>query len=262
MFDDQPSNQPLANSRTRRVFAILGVLVVVNVAAYLLGDHDNCTSWLASYFDRAISLDLYGDKAGAVAAYSEDLKRNPDHVEALQNRGNAYAALGQYDLAIDDFGKAIQLQPKSWGAFGDRARIYLKLGKFDAAIEDFTRAAELFPDWSTWKDRGDAYLARGDFDAAITDYTSSIKLLPSPAGSALFPRGVAYLRSGRFDLARADFTTFAAECPDCADRIAARDCAEQGSNTGKCAIPYPKPSNPMLDQILDAAGRSISGCRG
>jgi tetratricopeptide (TPR) repeat protein len=262
MFDDQPLNRPLANSRTRRVLSILGVLVVVNVAAYLLGGRDNCTSWLASYFDRGTALDLYGDKAGAAAAYSEDLKRNPDHVEALQNRGKAYAALRQYDLAIDDFGKSIQLQPKSWAAFGDRARVYLELGKFDAAIEDFTRAVQLFPDWLTWEARGDAYLAQGDYDAAVADYTSSIKLDPVPPGSALFPRGVAYLRAGRFDLARDDFTTYAAACPDCTDRAEARDCAEQGSNIGKCAIPYPKPSNPMLDQILDAAGRSISGCRG
>jgi len=256
MFDNQSS----AHSRPRRVLSILGVLVVVNIAVFLLRSGDSCTSWIASYFDRATSLDLYGDKAGAVAAYSEDLKRNPDHAEALQSRGKAYAALGQYDLAIDDFGKSIQLQPKNWNAFGDRARVYLKLGKFDAAIEDFTRATQLFPDWSTWKERGDAYLAHGDFDAAIADYTSSIKLLPNLPGSALFLRGVAYLRSGRFDLARADFTTFAAACPDCADGAEGRDCAEQGSNTGKCAIPYPKPPNPMLDRLMDAAGKSLSGC--
>lgn len=133
--------------------------------------------------------------------------------------------------------------------------------KFDAAIEDFTRAAQLFPDWSTWEARGDAYLARGDFDAAITDYTSSIKLEPVPPGSALFPRGVAYLRSGRFDLARDDFTTYAAACPDCGDLAEARDCAGQGSNTGKCAIAYPKPANPMIDQLMDAAGKSLSGCK-
>jgi hypothetical protein len=90
MFDDQS----LAHSRTRRVLSILGVLVVVNVAGHLPWSGDSCTSWLASYFDRATSLDLYGDKAGAVAAYSEDLKRNPDHAEALQGRGKAYAALG------------------------------------------------------------------------------------------------------------------------------------------------------------------------
>jgi hypothetical protein len=105
------------------------------------------------------------------------------------------------------------------------------------------------------------YLARGDFDAAITDYTSSIKLEPVPPGSALFPRGVAYLRSGRFDLARDDFTTYAAACPDCGDLAEARDCAGQRSNTGKCAIAYPKPANPMIDQLMDAAGKSLSGCK-
>jgi len=258
MFDDQPP----ANSRTRRVLPILGVLVVVNAAVYLLWGSDSCTSWLASNFDRAISLDLYGDKAGAVAAYSADLNWNPNHAEALQGRGNAYAALGQYDLAIDDLGKSIQLLPGDWRPFGDRARVYLQLRKFDAAIEDFTRATQLFPDPSTWEPRGDAYLAQGDFDAAVADYTNSIKLDRVQPSSAFFSRGVAYLRSGKFDLARADFTTFAAACPDCADRAEARDCAEQSSNTGKCAIAYPKPISPMLEQIMAAAGRSISGCKG
>ena len=77
---------------------------------------------------------------------------------------------------------------------------------------------------------------------------------------ASYPRSVAYLRAGRFDLAKADFTAYATAHAGASDAARGRDCADQKSNSGDCAIPYPPPSNPMTDQLLDDAGRSLSGC--
>ena len=44
-------------------------------------------------------------------------------------------------------------------------------GDFDAAIADYTKAIELNPeDADTYHIRGFAYADKGDFDAAISDY--------------------------------------------------------------------------------------------
>jgi tetratricopeptide (TPR) repeat protein len=266
MFDDRLSDPPPSGERRpKRAMSFIVGLVVVNAAFFVIRPltHGNpCTSWFTSPFDRGIALDLYGDKAAAVAAYTEDLKNNPRDAEALKNRGLDYASLGQLDLAVADLTQALDLHSNDWDVLNDRARVYLQKGAFDLAIADFSRAVTVAPQiWSTWQDRGDAYLAHGDLDAAIADYSHALAAGEQDhVGLAYYPRGIAYLRAGKFDLAKADFALYAAAYPLGTDAAKAGDCASQGSNTGDCALPYPKPSNPDADKLLDAGARALSGC--
>ena len=50
----------------------------------------------------------------AIYNYTEAIKRNLKFVKAYNNRGIAYIGRQQYDLAIADFNKAIELDPKKW----------------------------------------------------------------------------------------------------------------------------------------------------
>lgn len=265
MFDDDNARKPSGKWGGKRIASIVLIVVVANVILFgirLFTNQNNpCKS--GRPYDRGIALDLYGDKAGAIAAYTEDLKANPQHIEALKYRGYDYAALGQFDAAVADLSRALELQPRDWDLMDRRADVYLQFGQFDRAMADLTRAVHTAPDaWSTWYARGNASMAHGDLDAAIDDYTHSLA-----AGEhdrvdlAYYPRGIAYLRAGKFDLAKADFTTYAAAHAGATEAEKGRDCAAQGSNTGDCAIPYPPRSNPRVDQIFDAADRSLSGCK-
>lgn len=261
MFDDESSDSKPADRRGRKRTGSLAlgvVLVVVYIAVRpWIVDSNPCTS--GTPYDRGIALDLYGDKTAAIAAYTDDLKRNPQHVEALKYRARDYAELGQLDSAAADLTLALQLAPNDYDVPIDRGNVYLKLGQFDRAMADLTRAVQVGPEsWSTWHARGNAYIAHGDLDAAIADYTRSLTAkYPAPAQIALYPRGVAYLRAGRFDLAKADFVQLA----DDAYALKGRDCADRASNTGECAIPYPKPPNPGAEDLINAAGRSLSSCK-
>lgn len=266
MFDNEsaPSEPAGKWNRKRTISATLTVAlanaVFFGIVRPYLRESNPCKS--ANAYDRGIALDLYGDRAGAIAAYTEDLKARPEHVEALKNRGYDYAELGQLDAAAADLTLALQLQPHDWDLMDHRADVYLRLGQFDRAMADLTQAVQTAPDaWSPWYERGKAYMAHGDLDAAIADYTRSLAAgaenhvdLPS------YPRGIAYLRAGKFDLAGADFATYAAAHAGASDAERGRDCAAQGRNTGDCALPYPPPSNPMIDKLIDAGGRSLSGC--
>jgi cytochrome c-type biogenesis protein CcmH/NrfG len=267
MFDDRYSvpKTPGQGGRKRKISFIVGLLVV-NASYFVIRPlmHGNpCTSWLSSGYDRGISLDLYGDRMAAVAAYSDDLKRNPQHAEALANRGYDYGGLGQFDLAVADLTEALKLQPHNWDVLTKRASVYLQQDKFDLAIADFTQAVQLQPDiWSNWQDRGDAYMAHGDLDAAIADYTRSLTADGKNAVDlGYYPRGIAYLRAGKFDLAKADFAAYAAAYPLSTEPARGLDCAAQRSNTGDCAIVYPTPPNPDTQRLLDAGARSLSGCQ-
>src|SRR6266571_7769135 len=64
---------------------------------------------------------------------------------ALFNRGNAYQAKGQYDLAIQDFDAAIKRNPNDGAAFYSRGSAYFAKGQTDNAIQNFDSAILLDP---------------------------------------------------------------------------------------------------------------------
>jgi tetratricopeptide (TPR) repeat protein len=59
------------------------------------------------------------------------------------NRGIAYGEKGQYDQAISDFNRAIELNPRDIKAYNNRGIVYRLKGQYDQAISDFNRAIEL-----------------------------------------------------------------------------------------------------------------------
>jgi lipoprotein NlpI len=61
-------------------------------------------------------------------------------------RGYAFSQKGDYDLAIADFNKAIEIDPIYDWAFEVRGRAYLWLGQFLKSHSDFAKAAELKPE--------------------------------------------------------------------------------------------------------------------
>jgi tetratricopeptide (TPR) repeat protein len=58
-------------------------------------------------------------------------------------RGTAYASKKEYDRAIADYTKAIEIDPQHVGAYNDRGIAYTNKGDYENAIADVTRAVEL-----------------------------------------------------------------------------------------------------------------------
>ena len=77
---------------------------------------------------------------------------------AYNNRGNAYLSLDKYQQAIEDYNKAVELNPEYALAYYNRGNAYLSLDKYQQAIEDFDRAIALNPHYvNTYNNRGIAY---------------------------------------------------------------------------------------------------------
>jgi 4-amino-4-deoxy-L-arabinose transferase-like glycosyltransferase len=70
----------------------------------------------------------------------------PLNHRAYNNRGNAYLAMGQYDAAIKDYDKSIELKPRYANTYDNRAKAYRAEGRFDEAIRDYDKAIKLKPD--------------------------------------------------------------------------------------------------------------------
>ena len=70
------------------------------------------------------------------------------YANAYTNRGNAYDKKGDFDHAIEDHTKAIDLDPNNAYAYFNRGNVYDKKGDHDRAIADYTQAIELKPNYA------------------------------------------------------------------------------------------------------------------
>ncbi len=128
-----------------------------------------------------------------------------DHV-FYNNRGIDYEEKGEYDLAIKDFSKAIDLKPDYDLAYNNRGAVYRSKGEHDLAIEDCNKAIQLKPDYAEpYNNRGAAYSNKGEIDRAIEDYNIAIQL-KSDFVQAYYNRGIAYHEKGELDLAIKDYS--------------------------------------------------------
>src|SRR3954451_10375530 len=99
---------------------------------------------------------------------------------AYNNRGDAYIAKGEYDLAINDFDQSIKLNPESARTFNNRGFAYKKKGEYDRAMQDFEEGIKLNPmSAGTFANRAGIYEQKGEYVRAAQDYDEAIRLAPS-----------------------------------------------------------------------------------
>ena len=82
---------------------------------------------------------------------------------AYNNRGAAYYYLGQYQRAIEDYDKAIQLDPDYATAYYNRGGSYSDLAQYQRAIEGFDKAIQLDPDYAPLMISGKRFKLSRDF---------------------------------------------------------------------------------------------------
>jgi len=97
--------------------------------------------YLPAYTLRASAFQALGRLQDAVADYSYIVERlDPDAAEAYVDRGVAYAALGETEMALRDFDRGVQLNPNLPKAYINRGQLARTLGQRDQARADFRQA--------------------------------------------------------------------------------------------------------------------------
>lgn len=133
---------------------------------------------------------------------------------ALNNRGIAYQNKGDYDRAIADFTRTLDLNPNDDKAFNNRGAAFMQRRDWDHAIADFTQALRLHPDYAiAHKNRGASRLNEGRFAEAIEDYDRALQLDPKDT-EALKSRGALHFMLGQFAMAAQDLAQDIALDPD------------------------------------------------
>jgi len=148
-----------------------------------------------------------GKRAGAIALFSEAIRRDPTNAVAYLNRGSTQASLGELALAVGDYSTAIGLHPDLVEAWYDRGTTLTHMRRFERAIADLTEALRLKPDFAlAFCNRGLANFELGRYDDALVDYSVAIDHDPKLA-YCYFGRGNLYLTIGDYQRAISDFTT-------------------------------------------------------
>ncbi len=157
--------------------------------------------------------------------------------KVLLSRGNALLALGRSAAAIEDYSRAIQINPGLHDAYANRGAAFLKLAARERAMEDFAGASQFEgftqinqaaldvaqgrdevardaydrlirahpEDETAYLNRGVSWAAVGDHRRAIEDFSRALRLQPMDA-VAYYDRGLSLAAQDKLQRAIEDYT--------------------------------------------------------
>jgi tetratricopeptide (TPR) repeat protein len=125
--------------------------------------------------DRANQLYNEGSYQESIAFYNKHLQMKPADEIAIYNRGRAYEELGQYDKAVKDFLKVIEIDPRNIGAYLSYGKHFYRQKDYENAAFQFEKAYKL----NTSSSRSATLLARsyhknGEVEQAMEYYNIAI----------------------------------------------------------------------------------------
>jgi tetratricopeptide (TPR) repeat protein len=109
--------------------------------------------------------------------FTDVLQKHPGVPVAYNNRGRYYRTLNKFDRALEDYNKAITLNPKGYAAYNNRGKVYFETNENEKAIADYSKALEINPKYvDAYANRGGVYGKTGRYAEAIENLNKAIEL--------------------------------------------------------------------------------------
>jgi tetratricopeptide (TPR) repeat protein len=145
-------------------------------------DSSNQPETAEAYNNRGHARKAKADFDGAIADYSKVIELKPDAAVGYYNRGDAKRLKGDLDGALADYNQAFELKLNVAQAYNNRGEVKRAKNDLDGALADYNKAIELKPDFSqAYSNRGLLKRIAKNFDGALADYDKAIELKPDSA---------------------------------------------------------------------------------
>ncbi len=106
----------------------------------------------------------------------------PADADAYFEKGNELGKQNKYQKAIEQFDRAIKLNPNRADYYASRGHAFYYMKLYTRAIEDYTRAIDRNSSFAlAYSMRGLSHTRDGHFDLALEDYNKAISLGPKEA---------------------------------------------------------------------------------
>ena len=96
-----------------------------------------------------IRLNIFED---SIQNFNRAIELDPNYVEAYNNLGSVMNHLGRFEEAISNYNKAIKLKPEYANAYNNLAGALNDLGRFEDAIKNYNKVIEINPNFDEAKE--------------------------------------------------------------------------------------------------------------
>ena len=153
------------------------------------------------------SFTVNGDGVGQEAI--EQCFRDTEEATEFRYQGSDSEQMGDFQQAITNFSKAIELRPKNKDLYISRAGNYWRLQDNTKALEDLERALMLDPDYANaYNIRATVHTTAKNYEQALADVERAMELIESGRReyvAYLDTRAHIYLNTGEYEKAKADY---------------------------------------------------------
>lgn len=115
----------------------------------------------------------------AIVDLTKALEMGANKADVYYFRGEVYLGMREYEKSIADLSKSIERDKSYYLAFHMRGVAFLRLEKYTEAVEDLNRAIKLEKNFDeSYTMRGIAYSQMKEYKKAIKDWEEAIKINP------------------------------------------------------------------------------------
>ena len=131
--------------------------------------------------------------------YSACIEKYPDKKYLYNNRANAYKMMKEFNKALADYNKAIELDKNYLSPYNGKTSLYLMQGRISEALMTADEILKINPKYAgAYNNKGSIYLYKNDIENALKNYKYAVTYEPENYYPAYYYIGGIYYGMGKY----------------------------------------------------------------